>query len=135
MAAVLPAFGKGLGEGECINCGQCAAVCPTGALTPRLAVVMSMILHEIATNAAKYGALSNESGTVALDWEVIADTGPPKLRLIWTEAGGPLVTAPVQRGFGSRLIERSLQGGLGGDAALDFAPDGLTCHIRLPLAG
>jgi two-component sensor histidine kinase len=80
---------------------------PKVPLAPQLAVVLSMILHEIATNAAKYGALSNDSGTVTLDWEVVEEDGRRKLRLIWTEAGGPPVTAPVQRGFGSRLIERS----------------------------
>jgi two-component sensor histidine kinase len=75
---------------------------PSVPLAPRLAVVLSMIVHEIATNAAKYGALSNETGTVALNWEVIEEDARPKLRLIWAEAGGPLVVAPVQRGFGSR---------------------------------
>ena len=89
---------------------------PKVPLSPRLAVVLSMIVHEIATNAAKYGALSNDTGTVTLDWEVITENGEPKLRLIWTEAGGPHVVAPVQRGFGSRLIERSARDQLGGEA-------------------
>src|SRR5436190_553465 len=97
---------------------------PQVPLPPRLAVVLSMILHEIATNAAKYGALSNDSGTVTLDWEIIEGDGR-KLRLIWTEAGGPPVTAPVQRGFGSRLIERSARDQLGGEATVDFLPRGV----------
>ncbi len=102
---------------------------PAVPLSPRLAVVLSMIVHEIATNAAKYGALSNETGRVTLEWEVIADTPKPRLRLIWTEIGGPLVTAPVQRGFGSRLIERSARDQLGGEATVDFLPRGVVCTV------
>jgi two-component sensor histidine kinase len=107
---------------------------PKVALTPRFAVVLSMIVHEIATNAAKYGALSNDSGTVTVDWEVLHAENGPKLRLIWTEAGGPMVTAPVQRGFGSRMIERSARDQLGGEATVDFLPRGvvytLTCALE-----
>jgi two-component sensor histidine kinase len=106
---------------------------PKVPLSPRLAVVMSMILHEIATNAAKYGALSNDTGTIALDWELIAENGKPKLRLIWVEAGGPAVTAPVQRGFGSRLIERSARDQLGGEATVDFLPRGVVCTVTCAL--
>ncbi|WP_338309173.1 sensor histidine kinase [Bradyrhizobium sp. TM233] len=102
---------------------------PAVPLSPRLAVVLSMIVHEIATNAAKYGALSNESGRVTLDWEIIADAPKPRLRLIWTEIGGPPVTAPVQRGFGSRLIERSARDQLGGEATVDFLPRGVVCTV------
>jgi two-component sensor histidine kinase len=106
---------------------------PTVPLSPRLAVVLSMIVHEIATNAAKYGALSNDTGTVALDWEVLEDAPKPRLRLIWRETGGPPVTAPVQRGFGSRLIERSARDQLGGDATVDFLPRGVVCTISCTL--
>jgi two-component sensor histidine kinase len=102
---------------------------PKIPLAPRLAVVLSMILHEIATNAAKYGALSNDTGTVALDWEVITENAKPKLRLIWAEAGGPPVVAPVQRGFGSRLIERSARDQLGGEATVDFLPRGVVYTV------
>jgi two-component sensor histidine kinase len=102
---------------------------PKVPLSPRLAVVLSMIVHEIATNAAKYGALSNDNGNVALDWELIEDNAKRKLRMIWTETGGPPVTAPVQRGFGSRLIERSARDQLGGEATVDFLPRGVVCTI------
>ncbi|QOZ75821.1 sensor histidine kinase [Bradyrhizobium sp. CCBAU 53351] len=102
---------------------------PDVPLSPRLAVVLSMIVHEIATNAAKYGALSNETGRVTLDWEVITDAPKPRLRLIWTEIGGPPVTAPVRRGFGSRLIERSARDQLGGEATVDFLPRGVVCTV------
>ncbi len=106
---------------------------PTVPVSPRLAVVLSMIVHEIATNAAKYGALSNETGTVTLDWDVTSEPSPPRLRLIWTETGGPPVTAPVQRGFGSRLIERSARDQLGGEATVDFLPRGVVCTVSCAL--
>ena len=108
---------------------------PKVPLSPRLAVVLSMIVHEIATNAAKYGALSNDTGTVALDWEVFEESDGRKLRMIWTEAGGPHVTAPVQRGFGSRLIERSARDQLGGEATVDFLPHGVVCTVSCALEG
>lgn len=103
---------------------------PQVALSPRLAVVLSMIVHEIATNAAKYGALSNDGGTVDLSWELLVDKDagkahPPRLRMVWREAGGPAVVAPIRRGFGSRLIERSTRDQLGGEATVDFLPRGV----------
>jgi two-component sensor histidine kinase len=111
---------------------------PRVPLSPRLAVVLSMIVHEIATNAAKYGALSNEAGTVALSWEVLSDkdaakSDAGKLRLIWRETGGPVVAAPIQRGFGSRLIERSARDQLGGEATVDFLPRGVVYTITFAL--
>ena len=106
---------------------------PCVPLSPRPAVVLSMIVHEIATNAAKYGALSNDSGTIAIDWEVLPGPTGEILRLIWTESGGPPVTAPVHRGFGSRLIERSARDQLGGEATVDFLPRGVVCTITFPL--
>lgn len=106
---------------------------PKVPLSPRLAVILSMILHEIATNAAKYGALSNDTGTVTLDWEITEENDGRKLHLIWTEAGGPHVTAPVQRGFGSRLIERSARDQLGGEATVDFLPRGVVCTVTSAL--
>jgi two-component sensor histidine kinase len=96
-------------------------------------VVLSMIVHEIATNAAKYGALSNESGAVVLDWEIVEDGTGRQLRLIWTEAGGPPVVEPVQRGFGSRLIERSARDQLGGEATVDFLPRGVVYTVTCAL--
>lgn len=110
---------------------------PKVALSPRLAVVLSMIIHEIATNAAKYGALSNDSGTVDLAWEFTeADTAkklPGRLRLVWQETGGPIVSAPIRRGFGSRLIERSARDQLGGEATVDFLPPGVVYSISFKL--
>jgi two-component sensor histidine kinase len=106
---------------------------PSVPLAPRLAVVLSMILHEIATNAAKYGALSNDTGTIRLDWEILQEDNKPKLRLVWAEAGGPPVVMPVQRGFGSRLIERSARDQLGGEATVDFLPRGVVYTVTCSL--
>jgi two-component sensor histidine kinase len=108
---------------------------PAVPLSPRLAVVLSMIVHEIATNAAKYGALSTDTGSVRLDWEVTTEDAGPKLRLVWAEAGGPAVMAPVQRGFGSRLIERSARDQLGGEATVDFLPRGVVYTVTCALEG
>src|SRR3569833_2882475 len=107
---------------------------PKVPLSPRLADVVSKIVHEIATNATKYGALSNDTGTIALTWELIAEDGgaklkPARLKMTWRESGGPPVAAPVRRGFGSRLIERSARDQLGGEATVDFLPRGVVYSI------
>jgi two-component sensor histidine kinase len=126
-------IGRVLQPYELNNPARIRAFGPTVPLSPRLAVVLSMIVHEMATNAAKYGALSNETGTVALDWELLDEQAAPKLRMIWTESGGPPVVAPVQHGFGSRLIERSARDQLGGEATVDFLPRGVVYTITCAL--
>ncbi len=94
---------------------------------------MVMALHELATNAAKAGALSDRNGQVAFTWDV-ADTGESRrLRVRWQESGGPRVQEPVRRGFGSRLIERSLAKELGGECRMRFEPTGLVCTFDVPL--
>lgn len=103
---------------------------PDVALSAAEALTLGLLFHELATNAAKYGALSRVDGCVRVAWTVQAG---PSLSLVWVEQGGPPVVAPTRRGFGSRLIERSLQGEMGGRAALDFQTDGLRCQITLPL--
>jgi len=101
-------------------------------LAPSEALALGLLFHELATNAAKYGALSRGDGQVAVRWTAGGDGR--QLSLDWVEHGGPAVEAPTRRGFGSRLIERSLRGALNGSAALDFASGGLRCHMELPLA-
>jgi two-component sensor histidine kinase len=90
-------------------------------------------MHELATNAVKYGALSQDEGRITVQWRVLESAGTRRLELEWRESGGPPVTAPSHRGFGSRLIERSLSRELHGDVKLDFEPAGLVCHIIAPL--
>ena len=106
---------------------------PDVRLTPRMALALSMALQELATNAVKYGALSNASGTVDIAWTVQNGVAPPRLNLRWTEREGPPVAAPRRRGFGSRLIERSLAQDLNGTVQIDFAPEGVQCVVDAPL--
>ncbi len=104
-------------------------------LSPRMALSLSMALHELATNAVKYGALSTPDGQVRIEWTVTPGQDGARLALIWTESGGPPVTVPTRRGFGSRLIERGLTAELAGEARIDFAPAGVICRIEAGLAG
>jgi two-component sensor histidine kinase len=99
-------------------------------LGPRAAQTLSLALHELTTNAAKYGALSVPTGRVAIQTAVQGQ----ELLLSWVEAGGPDVTFPTARGFGTVVIEKSIAHELGGSAELDFARAGLRCHIRVPLS-
>lgn len=101
-------------------------------LQPGGALTMALIFHELATNALKYGALSNADGRVAVTWTY--DPGERSLALSWTESDGPSVAPPTRRGFGSRLIERSLRGELKGAATMDYRPEGLVCAMRARLA-
>jgi PAS domain S-box-containing protein len=95
-------------------------------LAPRSALALALALHELGTNAAKYGALSVDGGVIDIAW----DETEGVLRLDWKESGGPAVAAPTRRGFGSRLIEQGLGGDLGGEARIAFEPDGLRCTIE-----
>jgi len=105
---------------------------PSVALPPAMAVSLGMIFHELATNAAKYGALSTGDGRVFVDWSV-QDLTNRKLVIFWREQGGPSVTEPSRRGFGSRLIERNVRHDLAGEAKLVYASDGFNAEISLPL--
>jgi PAS domain S-box-containing protein len=96
------------------------------------ASLLTMALHELATNAVKYGALSNSYGIVRLTWEVVGEEDAQAVQLTWRELGGPLVVPPERKGFGSFLIERALQGS-GGKAKLDFSPNGLICSLEVGL--
>ncbi|WP_437966506.1 AAA family ATPase [Sorangium sp. So ce260] len=102
-------------------------------LRPEAAVTLGMAIHELATNAAKYGALSRPSGRVAVTWDASAQAHEPLLRLEWQETNGPPVRPPRRRGFGSRLIERDLQRQLASEVRLDFLPEGVRCVMHLPL--
>jgi two-component sensor histidine kinase len=97
------------------------------------ASLLTMALHELGTNAVKYGALSNGYGVVSLTWELAGEEEDGQsVRLTWRELGGPPVAPPERKGFGSFLIERALQGG-GGNAKLDFNPNGLICSLEVTL--
>jgi PAS domain S-box-containing protein len=102
---------------------------PQVLLAPNVALAIAMALHELATNAAKYGALSNAAGMVRLEW-VLGGAGEPVLELVWREENGPPVIPPATRGFGSRLLQQGLAGELGSPAEMDFHPNGLICRMR-----
>jgi PAS domain S-box-containing protein len=106
---------------------------PDIRLLPKSALAIAMAVHELATNAAKYGALSNGSGRISVHWD-IAERDERHLQIVWTEMGGPEVTAPTRKGFGSRLIERGLAGQLGGEAVIDYRGTGVVCRIIAPLS-
>lgn len=106
---------------------------PDVVLSPKAAVSLSMILHELMTNALKHGALSNNSGRVRLAWDVIKNPEGRWLSLSWREDGGPPVEAPTVRGFGSSLIEQSPEYNLGGKAFLEFDCAGVMYELKIPL--
>jgi PAS domain S-box-containing protein len=102
-------------------------------LRPKLALALGMVFHELATNAASYGALSNRAGQIRVAWDVSEPPAERRLRLGWTETGGPPVERPRRKGFGSRLIERSLAYELDAEVRLDYAPGGVACSIDVPV--
>jgi two-component sensor histidine kinase len=104
---------------------------PTIELPPAVARNLGLVLHELATNATKHGALSDGDGRVELAWTVEGGPGGRRLVLTWAERGGPEIAPPGRRGFGCTLIERSVAHGLGGRVELAFPPDGARCRIEL----
>src|SRR5581483_5290295 len=97
------------------------------------AVSLSMMIHELCTNAIKYGSLSVPNGKVSIEWTVSNEV-PRRFILRWVETGGPIVKSPSRKSFGSRLIEQALPGQLQGDARLQYEPGGLICEINIPLS-
>ena len=107
---------------------------PDIVLAPQTAVSLAMAIHELCTNAIKYGALSSEQGKVDVRWVTeAAGDGLTSLTINWVESGGPPVVKPDRRGFGTRLIERGLSSELRSTVTLDFAPEGLRCTIEAKL--
>ena len=103
-------------------------------LSPALSLSLALILHELATNAVKHGAFSNETGKIRIRWSVDRAVHPGRLRLTWTEYGGPRVEPPSRRGFGTKLIDRTFREDTGGKATLSFEVTGLVCSIDAPLS-
>ena len=98
---------------------------PMPPLDASRSMLLTMALHELATNAAQYGALSSDTGQISINWTAL-DTGEDFIRLYWQEQGGPTVQPPGPKGFGSRLIENSFE-----KACIDYAPDGLACVLDI----
>lgn len=115
--------------------GRLHASGPPLWVSPQQAVTLSLVLHELVTNAVKYGALSTLDGMLEVSWNLYMDgRGARHMTFLWEERGGPVVAEPTRRGFGSRLIERSLGQEAGGSARMEFAPEGLRCVIGLTLS-
>jgi PAS domain S-box-containing protein len=108
---------------------RCQIGGPDVRISPQTAVNLTLALHELATNAAKYGALSNDTGTISIHWTVAED----RLELTWAEQGGPPVVAPERRGFGTRMIERTLASEFGGQVELEFRREGVRCTVVAPI--
>jgi two-component sensor histidine kinase len=106
-------------------------------LSPKAASALCMTLHELMTNAAKYGAFSTPAGIVSIRWSTVATdadpAAPATLRLEWKESGGPPVSPPTKRGLGAQLIEDGVAYELGGAVRTEYAPEGLRCVIEFPL--
>jgi PAS domain S-box-containing protein len=108
----------------------------TGAsviIPPRAALLLSMVFHELVTNAAKYGALSQAGGKIDFGWKTEQDGGGKVLRIVWIESGGPPAAADRRRGFGMRLVEQGIAAELKGRATVAFPSSGAQCLIELPL--
>ena len=103
-------------------------------LTPRVALTLALVLHELTTNASKYGALSVPEGRIEIGWRIEPQADkPPRLNIEWQECAGPPVEAPARPGFGSRFIQGSVATELQGAARMEFEPQGLRCTLDIPL--
>lgn len=104
-------------------------------LTPKMTLALGIAFHELATNAVKYGALSNDVGAIQIAWHTETEPGGERLILTWREKNGPVVVPPTHKGFGSQVIERGLAHELKGKVRLDYLSEGLACMIELPVPG
>lgn len=102
-------------------------------LRPRAALTLAMVFHELVTNAAKYGALSQANGRLRIEWTVHPEEDDGLAEIVWEETGGPAVTSPKRTGFGTKMVERSIPAELGGTSSLQFDEAGVRCVIRFPL--
>ena len=108
---------------------------PEVDLPSEMAIPFAIAIHELTTNAAKYGALSTLRGRVAVSWTILTDSDSPRLHLEWVERGGPLAETPKHQGLGSRLLKRVLTTQVGAEVTTNYQPDGLHFTIDAPLTG
>ncbi len=108
---------------------------PAISVRPQVGVALMMILHELATNAMKYGALSVPAGALSVTWHKSGEGPAERCHVRWRESGGPKVGAPSRQGFGTKLIERSTAHELGGEARMEYREEGLRCELIFPWAG
>lgn len=132
---ILAAQGKGANFGDILaaelepyDASRLSVEGPQVLLPPKIALMLALLVHELTTNAAKYGALSVSSGEISVKWSY----AEPVLEIVWRESGGPTVSPPDRRGFGTRLFLRALDQ-FNGKVEATFAPTGLVCELRIPL--
>jgi len=113
--------------------GRVIAAGPAVALPPAAAQALGLALHELATNAVKYGALAQSGGRLEVKWQLKEERLPPEVILEWRESGVPINYPPTRRGYGSELIERALPYQLNAKTRLEFGPDGVRCDILVPV--
>jgi two-component sensor histidine kinase len=105
---------------------------PAVSLKPKMALSLGMVIHELATNAVKYGCLAEPTGSLAIRWRV-ERRSRTCLMVDWKETAGPDVKDTGRRGFGLNLIEREIRNNLGGEIRMDFQPDGLRVNLEISL--
>jgi two-component sensor histidine kinase len=106
---------------------------PHLTLEPKPALALALAVNELATNAAKYGAMSTANGSVAIRWNTDMRKDVPMFVFTWQEFGGPPVTEPSHKGFGTRMIERLLANDFRGDVSLAYQREGVICRLTTPL--
>jgi two-component sensor histidine kinase len=107
---------------------------PEVTLPPRMALSLAMAMHELCTNAAKYGGFSTAGGRVSVEWLPVVEGADRRLHLTWRETGGPAVALPQRRGFGTRLIEQGLARELNGEVRINYDPGGVICTLDVPIS-
>ena len=117
----------------CGDGGTCTLDGPDLQISPKMGLAFALALHELAANAAKYGALSTLAGRVHVSWRIDRSSTPDVLRLDWTETGGPPVVEPEREGFGLTTLKRGLAIELDGAVTIDFTSAGLVCTMGIPL--
>ena len=116
-----------------VHSGAFSFLGPNVTVSPKAAVTLGLVIHELAANATKYGSLSVPEGSVDIHWHVESGAGPENLQLLWSETGGPPVFPPHHQGFGSQLITFSVAHEFGGKAEMSYPPEGVQWRLTLPL--
>ena len=132
-AAMHDLISRALAPFQSVNGDRFVVEGPTVRIPPRVAIGLALALHELATNAAKYGALSSPSGRVDLTWMVDNASKPDRLHVRWEESGGPTVNQPTRVGFGTQLINRVLASEIAGQVGLDYRASGIVFTATAPL--
>jgi two-component sensor histidine kinase len=127
IEAAMEPFGVIDGRKERFTIDGCNVRLPTKAT-----LALGIAFNELATNAVKYGAFSNEAGSIGISWTIEPSADGERLILCWHEKDGPPVSAPTRRGFGSQVMERGLAHELDGKVSLEFRPGGVVCTIDIP---